>query len=70
MGRYAKTAASAPPVTQTAAEPFGRRGRRARKKDFRQNNVMGYLFVSPWIIVFLLFTLVPMAISLWLAFTH
>ena len=70
MGRYAETAASAPPAAQAAVEPFGRRGRRVRKKDFRQNNVMGYLFVSPWIIVFLLFTLVPMAISLWLAFTN
>lgn len=38
-------------------------------KDFKQNNLAGYLFISPWLIGFLLFTLIPMAISLWLAFT-
>ena len=52
MGRFVDTAASAPPAAQATAEPFGRRGRRVRKKDFRQNNLIGYLFVSPWIIVF------------------
>ncbi len=43
---------------------------RATKRNFRWNNLAGYLFISPWLIGFLLFTLVPMAISLWLAFTN
>lgn len=43
--------------------------RRRPRRDFKRNNIIGYLFVSPWISVFLIFTLIPMAISLWLAFT-
>jgi multiple sugar transport system permease protein len=41
----------------------------ARNKNFKQNNLAGYLFISPWLIGFILFLLIPMAISLWLAFT-
>ncbi|MBX3082747.1 MAG: sugar ABC transporter permease [Anaerolineae bacterium] len=40
-----------------------------KRKDFKQSNLVGYLFVSPWLLGFLLFALVPMAISLVLAFT-
>jgi multiple sugar transport system permease protein len=43
--------------------------KKTRRRDFKRNNLVGYLFISPWLIGFLLFTLVPMAISLWLAFT-
>ncbi len=46
------------------------RGRARTGRDFTVNNRAGYLFISPWIIAFLLFTLVPMAISLYLAFTN
>lgn len=38
-------------------------------KDFRENNFAGYLFISPWLIGFFLFALIPIGISLWLAFT-
>jgi multiple sugar transport system permease protein len=38
-------------------------------KDIRQSNLAGYVFIGPWLVGFLLFTLVPMAISLGLAFT-
>ena len=41
-----------------------------RSRDFKENNLAGYAFLSPWLIAFLLFTLVPMAISLYLAFTN
>lgn len=41
----------------------------AKKENKKKDNLAGYLFVSPWIIAFLLFTLVPMVISLGLAFT-
>ncbi len=40
-----------------------------KRRRFKQNNLAGYLFVSPWLIGFLLFTMIPMAISLVLAFT-
>jgi len=40
-----------------------------KARDFRQNNLVGYLFISPWLICFILFALIPIAISLWLAFT-
>src|SRR5579871_138754 len=43
-------------------------GTRQRRR-FKQNNLTGYLFMSPWLIGFLLFTLIPMGISLYLAFT-
>lgn len=42
---------------------------RSRNKDFKQNNLAGYLFVSPWIIGFILFALIPILMSAWLAFT-
>jgi multiple sugar transport system permease protein len=40
-----------------------------KRKDFKQNSRVGYLFSSPWLITFLLFGLAPIVISLWLAFT-
>jgi len=42
---------------------------RGRGKDFKRDNFAGYLFISPWLIGFFLFALIPIAISLWLAFT-
>ncbi|MEO8612229.1 MAG: sugar ABC transporter permease [Chloroflexota bacterium] len=42
---------------------------RIKARDFKQNNIVGYLFISPWLICFFLFALIPIAISLWLAFT-
>ncbi len=46
--------------------------RRAKRKskDFKRNNLVGYLFVSPWLIGFFLFAFIPIAISLYLAFTN
>jgi multiple sugar transport system permease protein len=43
---------------------------RGKRKNFRQNNLVGYLFVSPWITAFLLFGAIPIGISLVLAFTN
>lgn len=42
---------------------------RRKPKNFRQNNGVGYLFISPWLIGFFLFAFIPIAISLYLAFT-
>jgi multiple sugar transport system permease protein len=50
-------------TTSTTQKAVGKR------RNFKQNNLVGYLFVSPWLIGFLLFALIPMAISLGLAFT-
>src|SRR5579859_1024634 len=41
----------------------------SRTKDSKQNNLAGYFFISPWLIGFFLFALIPIALSLWLAFT-
>jgi multiple sugar transport system permease protein len=62
------------PIAVTPAPNFLKRKRSQTKsifasKDFKQNNLAGYLFISPWLIGFFLFTLIPMGISLWLAFT-
>ena len=41
-----------------------------KSKDFKRNNVVGYLFISPWLIGFFVFAFIPIAISLYLAFTN
>ena len=41
-----------------------------RGRITRQNNLMGYLFLSPWLIGFFIFTLLPIVASLVLAFTE
>jgi multiple sugar transport system permease protein len=46
------------------------RRNKVKKEKKQKDNLAGYLFVSPWIIAFLLFTLIPMVISLVLAFTN
>jgi multiple sugar transport system permease protein len=43
--------------------------RKKRKGDTRQNNLAGYLFLSPWLIGFFAFTLLPILASLVLSFT-
>jgi multiple sugar transport system permease protein len=42
---------------------------RKQSKRWRQNNLIGYLFISPWLIGFFLLTLIPIATSLVLSFT-
>lgn len=52
-------------VSQTAIQATG------KKSSVRQrrNNISGYLFISPWLIGFFVFTLLPLLGSLYLAFT-
>lgn len=38
-------------------------------KRVKNENLVGYLFISPWLIIFLLFTFIPMLASFFLAFT-
>jgi len=40
-----------------------------RNTSFRQHNLAGYLFISPWLIGFFAFTLMPVVASVVLAFT-
>lgn len=42
----------------------------ARRMQHLRNNLTGYLFIAPWLIGFLLFTLAPMAASLYFSFTN
>lgn len=51
--------AATPPIAAPAA----------RRKRRRSENRLGYLFISPWLIGFFAFTLIPMAASLYLSFT-
>jgi multiple sugar transport system permease protein len=59
-------------TTASAAKmgPAGRVTLRKRRKFHRRRNLSGYLFLSPWLTGFLLFTLLPIAASLYLAFTR
>ncbi len=41
----------------------------SRRRRRNVNNIAGYLFISPWLIGFLVFTLIPMLASLYFAFT-
>ncbi len=51
-------------ITRSSFASQGRRGPLIRRKD-----VIGYLFISPWIIGFLAFTLLPFVASFLLSFT-
>lgn len=44
--------------------------RRPSSVGARQDNLVGYLFIAPWLIGFFAFTLVPVLASLYLAFTE
>ncbi len=59
------------PITDLSETPDVRPRVRTRlkTKDFKRNDLAGYLFISPWLIGFFLFSLIPIGISLWLAFT-
>jgi len=43
--------------------------KRAKNSPFGQNNLVGYLFISPWLISFFLFIFIPILVSLVLSFT-
>lgn len=40
------------------------------KKNKEYDNLAGYIFISPWLIGFLAFTIIPMIVSLYLSFTQ
>jgi multiple sugar transport system permease protein len=55
-------------VAQTRSRPMPRPGRKTTALDRRQRN-WGYLFISPWLIGFLLFQLFPIVFTIFLSFT-
>jgi len=58
--------------TRSIARPPGARAdmaRRRSRKRVRHNRIVGYLFISPWIIGFLAFALYPFIASLYYSFT-
>lgn len=59
-----------PAASVVAQKPRGLLRIRVGRKDFKENNMAGYLFISPWLICFFLFALIPIGMSLWLAFTN
>lgn len=64
MSQFAQTSSAA----QVPIERSGK-SRRARRKNSRQDNLMGYLFIGPWLFTFFAFTLIPIIASLILSFT-
>ena len=42
---------------------------RRKRSNFGQDNLVGYLFIGPWLAAFFLFTLIPITVSLALSFT-
>jgi multiple sugar transport system permease protein len=44
--------------------------RRRFSREQRRHNILGYLYIAPWILGFLLFTFGPMVASLFLSFTR
>ena len=60
----------------TVSKPGAPTGRRAtaraskRKKYDRREALAGYLFITPWIIGFIIFTLGTMVYSLFISFSH
>jgi len=59
-------------ASQTIAEkamPGKNAAARKRNKGWRHDNLMGYLFISPWLIGFFALTFIPIAASLVLGFT-
>ncbi len=57
-------------IRVTAANPPQRKRKRGLSPAARREAVAFYLTVSPWVIGFVAFTVIPMAISLYLSFTQ
>jgi multiple sugar transport system permease protein len=59
-----------PAPATPAPAPHARRGQKRRSPRRRTDNLMGYLFIAPWLIAFFAFTLIPIIASFVLAFTN
>ncbi|HMN26938.1 MAG TPA: hypothetical protein PKE45_02195, partial [Caldilineaceae bacterium] len=56
------------PIARSLAAPSGTKTRR-RSRVALLEELWGYLFISPWLLGFLIFTIGPMAVSLYWSFT-
>jgi len=65
----ARTSASSIPSEGLAPARVLERAGAARRAGLRMHNLAGYVFIAPWLIGFVGFTLFPMAASLYFAFT-
>jgi multiple sugar transport system permease protein len=64
-----RTSASSIPSEGLAPARPGERPLAARRARLRTHNLAGYAFIAPWLLGFFGFTLIPMAASLYFAFT-
>jgi multiple sugar transport system permease protein len=64
-----RTSASSIPGEELAPARAGERPLAARRARLRTRNLAGYAFIAPWLVGFFGFTLIPMAASLYFAFT-
>jgi multiple sugar transport system permease protein len=64
-----RTSASSIPSEGLAPARPGERALAARRARRRTHNLAGYAFIAPWLLGFFGFTLIPMAASLYFAFT-
>jgi multiple sugar transport system permease protein len=60
---------AADPATGPGREALSVHGNRRHAAPVRRDR-LGYLFISPWLIGFVLFTAMPFVASIWLSFTH
>src|SRR5262245_64038398 len=73
--RMAPAAPAAPPAPPPAAPAAPRAApalpaARRRRRWLTRTDLWGYLFISPWAVGFLVFTLFPFAASLYLSLTN
>jgi multiple sugar transport system permease protein len=54
----------------TSSLPKRQAGLRKKQSQFGRNNLVGYLFISPWLIAFFLFAFIPIVVSFGLSFTN
>ena len=59
-----------PSLTGLARSKNGARPAKPYRKLRQQNNFAGYVFIFPWLLVFLAVTIIPMLLSLYLSFTR
>jgi multiple sugar transport system permease protein len=64
-----RTSASSIPSEGLAPARVGERSVAVRRAGLRTHNLAGYVFIAPWLLGFFGFTLLPMAASLYFAFT-
>lgn len=65
MGEWIYMKAVSKASTEEPRKPFWK-----KSPNLSSNNIAGYIFISPWLIGFFLFSIIPIAASFYLAFTN